>query len=134
MTTDFENTPQGGIPSNSTCRSNRTDGSRCKAPPTSESDLCFWHDPDRREEMLVACRRGGSRRTIPLPTEVPLSSEEARGILASVLVGLLQGSIDPTTAKAAGYLIQIERKVAEGQELEKRIEVLEEILNQRKEA
>ena len=66
-------------------------------------------------------------------TEQPLSAEEARGILASVLVGLLQGGLDPTTAKAAGYLIQIDRKVAEGQELEKRVEILESILNQRDE-
>ena len=62
-----------------------------------------------------------------------MSGQEARGILASVLVGLLQGSIDPTTAKSAGYLIQIDRKVAEGQELERRIEVLESILKQRDE-
>ena len=83
--------------------------------------------------MLAACRRGGSRRSLLLPMEQPLSAEEARGILASVLAALLRGSVDPTTAKAAGYLIQIDRKIVEGQELERRIEVLESILKQRDE-
>ena len=83
--------------------------------------------------MLAACRRGGSRRSLLLPIEQPLSAEEARGILASVLVGLLQGSLDPTTAKAAGYLVQIDRKIVEGQELERRVEALESILSQKDE-
>ncbi len=63
--------------------------------------------------------------------EQPLSAEEARGILASVLTALLQGSLDPTTCKAAGYLVQIDRKIVEGQELENRVEILESILRQR---
>ena len=65
--------------------------------------------------------------------EQPLSAEEARGILSSILAALLQGSLDPTTAKSAGYLIQIDRKIVEGQELERRVEALESILNQRDE-
>ena len=131
MTTNIEVTPQGDLLSNRVCSSVRSDGSSCKAQPSGNSSFCYWHDPGRREEMLAACRRGGSRRSLLLPMEQPLSAEEARGILASVLAGLLLGSLDPTTAKAAGYLIQIDRKIVEGQELEKRVEILESILTQK---
>jgi len=131
MTTNVEITPQGQVLSNRICSSNRSDGSSCKAPPSGNSTFCYWHDPGRRDEMLAACRRGGSRRSLLLPMEQPLSAEEARGILASVLAALLQGSIDPTSAKSAGYLVQIDRKIVEGQELERRIEILESILKQR---
>ena len=47
-----------------------------------------------------------------------------------MLFGLLQGSIDPTTAKAAGYLIQTDRKMAEGEDLERRLAALESALPQ----
>ncbi len=51
--------------------------------------------------------------------------------MASVLAALHQGSLDPTTCKSAGYLIQIDRKIVEGQELERRVEILESVLQQR---
>ena len=127
MTTNTN--PQGSLLTNP-CNASRTDGAPCAAHP-GPTGYCFWHDPLDRERMMEASRRGGSRRTIPLALEAPLSAEEARGILASVLAALLLGSLDPTTAKSAGYLIQIDRKIVEGQELERRIEVLESILKQR---
>ena len=80
--------------------------------------------------MLAACSKGGSRRTVPLPVDRPLDAGEARGIMASVLGALLEGALDPSTARAAAYIIQVERKVAEGEELERRIAALEALVPQ----
>jgi len=107
------------------CQSNRTDGAPCSAPPGANS-YCFWHDPERRDEMLAASRNGGSRRAIPLPLDRPLEAREARGLLASVLLGVIEGALDPTTARTIGYLLQVERKIAEAGELERRITILED--------
>ena len=50
--------------------------------------------------------------------------------MASVLGALLEGALDPSTARAAAYIIQVERKVAEGEELERRIAALEALVPQ----
>jgi len=97
-----------------------------------QSGYCFWHDPDRREELLEATRRGGRRRGIQLPTVRPLEAEEARSVLAGVLEALLTGAVDPGTARAAAYILQVERKIAEGAELEARIAALEVTLGGRR--
>jgi hypothetical protein len=78
--------------------------------------------------MLEASRRGGSRRTLALSTERPLGAQEARGVLASVLRALLEGAVDPGTARAAAYILQVERKIAEGAEMERRLAALEELV------
>ena len=118
--------PQGLIICKPTCSGNRTDGSNCGAPP-GESGLCFWHDPECREEMLEAARKGGSRRAIPLPVGLPLEAEEARGLLAAVMAALLEGALDPGTARTAAYILQVDRKIAEGETLERRLSIIEEL-------
>ena len=80
--------------------------------------------------MLEASRRGGSRRTLALPTETPLEPEESRAILASVLSAMLTGALDCNSARATAYILQVEAKI-QGQELEKRVATLEAILRQR---
>ena len=116
--------PQGSLLSKGTCNATRTDGAACAAPP-GEQGYCFFHDPRRREELLSACSRGGSRRAVPLLIDRPLEASEARGILASVLGALLQGALDPNTARAAAYLLQVERKIAEREVFEERLAFLE---------
>ena len=118
--------PQGPIPRRPACSGSRADGSNCGAPP-GESGLCFWHDPERREERLEASRKGGSRRAIPLPVGLPLEAEEARGLLAAVMAALLEGALDPGTARAAAYILQVDRKIAEGETLERQLSVVEEL-------
>ena len=121
-------TPQGALLSK-LCQATRSDGAPCGAPPGKHS-LCFWHDPEQREEMLAASRNGGSRKALPLPVGRSLAAEEARGLLAAVLAALLDGALDPNTARAAAYILQVERKIAEGSELERRIAALEALPSQ----
>lgn len=128
MTGNGAAAPQGAMLSNGACQATRSDGAPCGAPPGPE-DLCFWHDPARRREMVEAGRKGGSRKALELPVGQPLEAEEGRGILASVLKALLEGALDAGTARAAAYILQVERKIAEGDALERRIAALEELVH-----
>ena len=127
MTTNTN--PHGPMLSN--CSATRTDGAPCAAHP-GPNGYCFWHNPETREQMLEASRRGGSRRTIPLALETPLEPDEARAILASVLSAMLTGALDCNSARGAAYILQVESKI-QGQELERRVATLESILSQRDE-
>jgi hypothetical protein len=37
-------------------------GRDCGAPPGRDSTFCFWHDPDKADEVAEAQRLGGVRR------------------------------------------------------------------------
>ena len=37
-------------------------GRDCGAPPGRDSSFCFWHDPDKADEVAEAQRLGGVRR------------------------------------------------------------------------
>jgi hypothetical protein len=37
-------------------------GRRCGAPPGRGSSYCFWHDPDKADDLAEAQRLGGLRR------------------------------------------------------------------------
>ena len=107
------------------CEALRTDGSKCRAQALRGRTLCFFHDPASRARMIEAARRGGERRTVELPEGAPLTPQRARGILAGVIEAVASGAVDSATARTVGYLLQIEARIREGHDLEKRIESLE---------
>ena len=121
--------PQGG---RQRCRGEKPDGTACKAQALPGSEFCFFLDPDRREEVVEAARKGGSRRTVELPEGDLLTPEKARRILSGVISGTLAGRIPDSTARTVGYLLQIEAKVREGHDLENRVEALEELRQRQK--
>ena len=110
------------------CLGTRTDGQPCAAP-SEEGGYCFWHDPQRHKEMIEASRKGGSRKALPLPEGLPPGSEMARGLLASVIAAVLEGALDHTTARTVAYILQVERRIAEGSELERKLATLEELIH-----
>jgi len=109
------------------CKATRADGNRCQAEAQSGSTYCYWHDPATRDEMLEASSRGGKkgRREAKIPDAEPLSPEKARAILAGMAEALISGAMGAETARAVGYLLQIEQKIYDTRDLEKRIESLE---------
>jgi len=44
------------------CAHAMPNGRRCRAPALRGGSLCFWHEPDRVEEVAEAQRLGGHRR------------------------------------------------------------------------
>ena len=44
------------------CRATVEHGQPCGATPLRDKDLCFWHDPEHKEEADKARQLGGQRR------------------------------------------------------------------------
>jgi len=110
-----------------TCKATRNDGSPCRAQAARDGELCFWPDPASRKMMLEAAHRGGARRAVELPEGEALTPERARAILAGVIEAVASGAMDSGTARTVGYLLQIEARIREGYDLEKRVEALERV-------
>ena len=107
------------------CKAKRSDGSACHAPAMDGTDLCFWHNPATRAARQEASRRGGGRRAVELLEAESVTPERARAILAGVIEAVASGAMDSATARTIGYLIQIEMRIREGHDLERRIAALE---------
>ncbi len=45
-----------------TCTTRRKDGHPCNASPMRDLPFCFWHAPEKEEEVAEARRTGGYRR------------------------------------------------------------------------
>jgi hypothetical protein len=44
------------------CTYQHADGRPCRAPPLEASSRCYWHAPEKAEELAEARRLGGLRR------------------------------------------------------------------------
>ncbi len=108
------------------CKANKRDGTACTLPATGQGGLCWAHDPKNAEKR----RRGQSRGGRGKPTT------EIRALktqLEDLAAGVLAGTVDRGNAVAVNQiittrarLIELERKVKEQDELEERIEQLEQ--------
>lgn len=113
------------------CKATRSDGEPCRAPAQEGREFCFWHDPNQEEARITASRSGGKarkRRPPAIPRADKLEPEEAREILAGAIEAAINGALDVATARTVGYLLQVEAKIREGHDFEKRLAAIEETL------
>jgi hypothetical protein len=114
------------------CRASKRDGSPCTAPVTGSNGYCWAHDPanaDKRRRM--ASRAGSSKGS----GEITDLKKQLKDLAADVLSGkvargdaIAVNQILNTRAR----LIELERKIREQEELEARLEALEDVLSQRR--
>ena len=83
--------------------------------------------------MLEAAKKGGGRKTIELPEVEELTAGHARRILAGMVETTLKGELDAKTAKAVGYLLQIEARIRESDEMERRLREVETVFEEARE-
>lgn len=65
------------------CKHIKTDSERCKAETQTDSDWCWFHDPEKKTHRHEAQARGGKTdlRGLPAPTDAePLPLETASDI------------------------------------------------------
>lgn len=110
------------------CAGIKPDGSRCKGIAGRGSDYCPAHDPARVE----ARRRSSSKAGKSKPSRDLL---ETRSQLQELADGVLAGEVDRANASVAGQLlnvklrtVEVERRLRETEDLEHRLEELEESL------
>jgi hypothetical protein len=114
------------------CPGIKRDGARCTVVVDGPQGYCYQHDPARADERKRAASRAG--RSKP--------SRELAGIkrqLQDLADGVLAGEVERANASVCGQLLnvklralEVERKIKETEELEERIEQLEQTQNQNK--
>jgi hypothetical protein len=108
------------------CAGTKRDGSRCTATVEPPQTYCWWHDPDNAEERRRAASKAGRSRP----------NRELAGVkalLEDLIEQVLAGDLQTGPAAVANQLINTrlraieqERKIRETENLEARIEALEQ--------
>jgi hypothetical protein len=113
------------------CAGIKRDGGRCAVVVGASQTHCYQHDPKRAQERKRNASRGGkskgNQRLAKLDKQLEdlaantLDDKVERGVAAVV------NQILNTRAR----LIELERKIKEAEELEARLEALEDVLKRR---
>jgi len=111
------------------CQGIKRDGGRCTAPAQPGSSFCYNHDPTHAEKRKRNASRAGKSHSSREITHL-------KTLLSDLTDKVLEGSLETARAAVANQLInthlraiEIERKIKEADELEARIEALENRTN-----
>ena len=124
----------------SVCSGIRADGGRCRAQAIADSQWCFSHHPDYAEQRRRRASKGGKRggRGRPVAELAALRTENAE-IRRRLLEGGEEGLAPNVVAVAVqslntdARLVVAAPKAREQEELEQRLEELEELVQSQKE-
>ena len=99
------------------------------------SQFCFHHNPDiSDQEKKAAQTKGGkaNKATVerPVPAKSIKTTQDVTVLLAGLINDIRAGEIDIRIANCIGYLSGHLLKAMEVSELNKRLEAVEETLNQ----
>src|SRR5215210_1938184 len=108
------------------CAGTKRNGERCTATVEPPQTYCWWHDPANAEARRRAASKGG--RSKP-SREIKDLKEQLEDLAAGVLDGTVERGnavVVNQILNTRARLIELERKVKETDELEERIEQLEQ--------
>jgi hypothetical protein len=114
------------------CAGIRPDGSQCERVITSEATYCYSHDPARKEQRKKAATKAGST---PWKPELRAAKNTLKKLAQDVLDGKVNRADGSVVAQIYGVLcryIEAERRIKETEELQARLEELEELAEQQK--
>lgn len=100
-----------------------------------ETTFCFSHNPETQEEKLLAVSKGGHNSRsleLDLPAIVLNTPEQVVKLLEDTINGVRGGNIPPNIANTVGYLAGHLLKAIEISSIDKRLEIVESVLIQRK--
>jgi len=118
------------------CEGVKPDGSRCFAAALPDSTFCFFHDPSKATERHEAHAAGGRQNHMKtLGTGTPdVEIKDCRDVVAllsDTINQVRKGLIDPRIANSVGYLANQVVRVLTQNELEDRIQKLEQAIKRR---
>jgi hypothetical protein len=108
------------------CAGTKRDGSQCTASVEPPQRYCWWHDPDNAEERRRAASKAGKSRP---SRELPAIKAQLQDLTERVLAGRLEtgrAAVANQLMNTRLRVIEQERKNRESDELEARIEALEQ--------
>jgi hypothetical protein len=114
------------------CRATKASGDPCRAPATGPHGYCWAHDPANAEQRSRMASKAAKSKP----------SRELAGLkaqLQDLTKDVLAGDLETGRAAVTNQLIntrlraiEVERRVKEAEELEERLEALEEVLKGRR--
>ncbi len=114
------------------CRATKANGEPCRGTATGPHGLCWAHAPENAEQRRRGAVRGGKAKA---NRELPGIKAQLQGLVQDVL----DGEVETGRAAVANQLlntrlraVELERKIKETDELEARLEALEQADERRK--
>lgn len=100
------------------CLAVNSENKPCSASPQAGRDWCFWHDPEKAEEQLIARTKGGlSSRPRPLSPDLPnpsmRSPRDVIALIEETSGAVLRGELSPQLANSAAYAATVALKAME---------------------
>jgi hypothetical protein len=122
------------------CTGITREGERCRGIAIDGLGYCYAHDPDRAEERRRNAHKGGKRAGRGRPSPATAELTRLQGRFEDLVDKVLSGEVERGDGAVAAQLLNGARacvvgllKAREQEELEARLEEVEEILKQRKE-
>ena len=116
------------------CRGTKRDGSQCTATVEPPQSYCWWHDPENAHKRQRAASKGGKAKASKL-------TKQLHDLLEDLTTRVVEGTLETSRGAVANQLIStrirlldFERRAREQEELVGRLEELERLLEDRKEA
>ena len=113
------------------CQGIKRDGGRCTVVVGPGQSHCYQHDPARAQERRRNASRGGRSKGSPKLAKLDKQLED-------LAADTLKGEVERGVAAVVNQIInsrlravEIERKIREAEELEARLEALEDVLKRR---
>ena len=127
-----------GEPSIRRCVAFNAEGKPCSANPEASSPYCFWHNPTKKEEQLLARTKGGlMSRPRPLSPNAPnptmRSPKDVINLLEETSGAVLRGELSPQLANSAAYAATVALKAMEI-EISDRLDRLDKRLREQQQA
>ena len=120
------------------CRFIKTDKQKCKAWAMSDSEFCYFHNPDisEAEKKEIQSKGGQANKIKVLKPLLPITIKQGDDVillLEDTINKVRAGEIDLRVANSIGYLAGHLLKAIEIAKLEGRVEIIERaILEKRK--
>lgn len=119
------------------CKATKDDGTPCEAAPITGGDYCFWHDPERAEEVAEAGRLGGLRRRREKAVGAAYdldgldTVEQVKRLLQIAVMDTLGLENSIARSRTLAYLAQVALKVVEVGDMQQRLTALEAAMGPR---
>ena len=118
---------------NRQCPSLKRNGDRCSGSVPEGKVHCWFHDPANSDKRRRAASKGGRGNRSKV-------SKDLHRLLEDLTERVVEGELEPYPASVAGQLVGVrlrlleyERKIKEQDEIEARLEELEDALERQKE-
>ena len=107
------------------CAGTKRNGSPCTVSVPVEDQYCWWHSPVNAEARRQAASRGGRAKSNPLARSLHSQLEKLAADVASGELAPYKAAVVVQVVNARIRLVEVERRVAEQEELLERLERLE---------